>query len=552
MTLKVNMAKENKKNEIVVSNVAAYFSNNLQQIGFNSPQRAVLFSLKEGLDNSLDVVDTMDGEVLPEISVLIEKLGEGHTKNSDKVRIVITDNGTGIPKDLVGKVFGVFLASSKATRQSPTRGSQGLGISAAVNWAQMTQARGVYVITKTKSMKKAISCIVECDIKNNHGIVRDLKEINWDRPHGTSIELILDGKVVVNGESSVTAYLEGTALVNPALNLTYKILDNKEVVIPRVTEELPIVPDPIPPHPHTLKLGEFISHAHNFMDLSVEKWLTTGFSRVAPSVLNEIVKKGFDKKLLKASSSKLTDGDMKKLYQIFQNITLPEPSTKSVLSVGEEALSKSVQRLGNVDFFSVITRKPTICDFRPVQIEVAIARLQNLGTDDYVKVQRFANRVPLVFSKNGCITTEAIKSVNWKAYGLNQSKDSLPVGPYVISVSVVSPGMKFTNAAKECISGDIDGELYEEIRLALIQAGQKLSKFVKKEAKEADLEAKRQYIEKFAPILLDTVFRISEEKVTRRKKAEKGLKQILGRETIEDELELKKVKEKIKNEEKKG
>lgn len=547
------MAKINDKNEIVVSNVASYFSRNLQQIGFNSPQRAVLFSIKEALDNGLDIVDAMDGEVLPEISVIIEKLGEGHTKNSDKIRLVVTDNGTGIRKEDLGNVFGVFLASSKATRQSPTRGSQGLGISAVNNWAQMTQARGVSVITKTKKMKKAISAIVECDIKNNQGVVKNFKEIEWDRPHGTSVEFIFDGKVIVNGESSVTAYLEGTALVNPALNLRYKILDQEEVIIKRVTEELPSVPDPIAPHPHTLKLGEFISHAHEFATLSVEKWLMTGFSRVTNSVINEIVKKGFNKKLIKGQTSKLSDENIKQLYNIFQNLELQEPSTKSVLSIGEESLSKSVQRMGNIDFFSVITRKPTICDFRPVQVEVAIARLQDFKTmDDPVRVMRFANRVPLVFSKNGCITTEAIKSVNWKAYGLSQAKESLPLGPYVMAVSVVSPAMKFTNAAKECISGDIDGELYNEIRLALIQAGQKLSKFVKKEAKEADLEMKRQYIEKFAPVLLDTVFRISEEKDSRRKKAEIGLKKILGREELDAKAELKKAEEKVKELKNKG
>jgi DNA topoisomerase-6 subunit B len=546
------MSKINNKNEIVVSNVASYFSRNLQQIGFNSNQRAVLFSLKEALDNSLDIVDTMDGEVLPEISVIIEKLGEGHTKNSDKIRLVVTDNGTGIQKDDLGKVFGVFLASSKATRQSPTRGSQGLGISAVNNWAQMTQARGVYVITKTKKMKKAICAVVECDTKNNQGIVKNLKEIDWDQPHGTSVEFIFDGKVVVNGESSVTAYLEGTALVNPALNLKYKILDNEEVVIKRVTEALPSVPEPIAPHPHTLKLGEFIAHAHEFANISVEKWLTTGFSRVSPAIINEIIKKGFNKKLIKGNSSALTDEHIKQLYQIIQNLTLQEPSTRSVLSIGEEALSKSVQRMGNIDFFSVITRKPTICDFRPVQIEVAIARLQDVKTiDDPVKVMRFANRVPLVFSKNGCITTEAIKSVNWKAYGLSQAKESLPVGPYVIAVSVVSPAMKFTNAAKESISGDIDGELYNEIRLALIQAGQKLAKFVKKEAKEEDLERKRQYIEMFSPILINCLFDLTKEPQSRRPKMEKGLKTILGRETAEVKEELKAVKAKIAKQEEK-
>ena len=541
------------KNKIIISNVAEYFSRNLQQIGFSTPTKSTLFSLKEAVDNSLDSIDSMDGKVLPDISVIVEKLGEGHAKNSDKIRIVVSDNGPGIDPEFVGQVFGVFLASSKATRQSPSRGSQGLGISSAVNWAQLTQARGVLVVTKTPKMKKAYTCIVECDVKQNKGLIKNESYIDWNKEHGTEIELIFDGKIVVKGESSITAYLEGTALVNPAMTLRYKILDNEEVIINRVSDTLPLLPEPIFPHPHTLKLGEFMNYSHHFPDMPLERWLKTGFSRVNESHINEIVKQGFDKKLLKQTASKLNDEEIKKLYGIIQKMKLPEPSTRSVISIGEEALSKSVQRLGNVDFFSVVTRKPTICDFRPVQVEVAIARVQGMqGEDSTVRVQRFANRVPLIFSKNGCICTEAIKSVNWKAYGLSQSKDSLPLGSYVISVSVVSPAMKFTNAAKECISGDLDGELYEEVRLALINCGQKLAKFVKKEAKEEDLERKRQYIEMFAPILIDCLFDLSGQPKSRRNNIEKGLAKLLGRDTDDAKMALEKENDKIEKEAQSG
>jgi DNA topoisomerase-6 subunit B len=110
----------------------------------------------------------------------------------------------------------------------------------------------------------------------------------------------------------------------------------------------------------------------------------------------------------------------------------------------------------------------------------------------------------------------------------------------------VSPFIKFKNASKETI--DASDELMQEIRLALIQAGQKLSKFVKKEAKEADLEAKRQYIEQFSPILIDCLFEITDEPKTRRAKIEKGLKKILGRDTDEMETELEKHQERIDKE----
>jgi DNA topoisomerase-6 subunit B len=146
--------------------------------------------------------------------------------------------------------------------------------------------------------------------------------------------------------------------------------------------------------------------------------------------------------------------------------------------------------------------------------------------------------VPLQFDKKACVTTQSIESVNWKSYGLNQSKDCLPTGPYIFAVSIVSPFIKFKNASKETI--DASEELMQEIRLALIQAGQKLAKFVKKEAKAAELEAKIRHMEQFAPILIKSLISISKEPKSRKKGLEIGLKKILGRDTNELEAELAK------------
>jgi DNA topoisomerase-6 subunit B len=214
------------------------------------------------------------------------------------------------------------------------------------------------------------------------------------------------------------------------------------------------------------------------------------------------------------------------------------PSTKSVLSIGEATLAKSIQRVGQVDFFSVVSRKPAICDFKPVLVEVAIARLldKSISEDDSVTLLRFANRVPLQFDKSACAMTKAVETVNWRSYGLNQPKDSLPLGPYIIAVSVVSPFIKFKNASKETV--DASDELVEEIRRTLIQAGQRLSKHIRKEAKEEDLEKKLQHIELFAPILVDGACRITKSDLKRREKALEGLAKLLGREADIAEKEL--------------
>jgi len=149
----------------------------------------------------------------------------------------------------------------------------------------------------------------------------------------------------------------------------------------------------------------------------------------------------------------------------------------------------------------------------------------------------------LQFDKSGCAITQAIESVNWKSYGLMQPKDSLPIGPYVFAVSIVSPFLQFKNASKETV--DASEELVEEIRRAAIQAGQKLSRFIKKEFREADLERKLSHIEQFGPVLVETLARIVGAPDSRKKKAQEGLKKLLGRDSAEAVADLQEAESKL-------
>lgn len=536
------------KKEITSSSTAEYFAKNLQQVGFSSPTKAVLTTLKEAVDNSLDACE--EAGLLPEILVTVNKIGAGSSKSSDLVEITVEDNGPGIESDDLAKVYGEYLASSKFGRGQCTRGQQGIGISAATTWAQLTNATGVRVTSKTKNMRKAVSATVDVDIKGNRGILKNKETIDWNKPHGVKVEFRIDGRIQLNGDGGLLTYLEGTTLVNPHLKLNYKLVDNDWVRIERVSDTVPDIPSPTLPHPHTMKLGEFMTHAGLFGKMEFGKFLKQGFSRVQDATLKELVANGLSKNLLAQPTNKMSEDEFKTAFQIIQKTELQSPSTKSVLTVGEESLAKSILRLGDVDFFSVVARKPRIADFKPVVVEVALARFLNRGgSDEPIQLLRFANRVPLQFDKAACAITRAVETVNWRAYGLQQSKESLPLGPYVFAISVVSPFIKFKNASKETIDGS--EELVEEIRRALMQAGQKLSRHIRREHKEADLERKIAHIEQFGPILIEYLGKITNAKETRKKKAEEGLKKLLGRDAqaaekdlSEAELRLQALKEK--------
>jgi DNA topoisomerase-6 subunit B len=312
------------------------------------------------------------------------------------------------------------------------------------------------------------------------------------------------------------------------------------VKIERVASEVPEIPAATLPHPHTMKLGEFMTHAGLYGKISLENFFRKGFSRVSDASIKEIAKK-LPKGLMGKNMLTIKEDEFKKIYTAMHEVELIAPSTRSVLTVGEEGLSKSIQRLGEVDFFSVVTRKPTICDFKPVVVEVAIARFKDRsggpdGQEQQIQLLRFANRVPLQFDKGACAITRAVETVNWRTYGLNQPKDSVPTGPFVFAISVTSPFIKFKNASKETIDGGDD--LIEEIRRALMQAGQKLSRHIRAEGKAADLERKISHIEKFGPILVEGLARIVGAKKERVTKAEAGLQKLLGRDASSAKKEV--------------
>lgn len=517
-----------RTNSITKSSTAEYFAKNLQQVGFSSPVKAVLTTVKEAVDNALDACETAG--ILPDVTVTIRKKGSGSQRNTDLIEIIVQDNGPGLNQEDLAKVFGEYLASSKFGKGQCSRGQQGIGISAATTWAQLTNAKGVVVTTKTKKMRKAVHATINVDIKGNKGILKTKKTIDWKVPHGLKVEFRIDGRVQLNGDGGIITYLEATALLNPHLTLHYNLLDKEPVTTSRVSTDVPVVPPATNPHPHTLKLGEFITHAHLFPTYTLSKLLCQAFSRVTDATLKSFTRQGLPKSILNAKIQRLTQAQFKTVYTAIQNTELQAPSTRSVLTIGEESLAKSIHRMGEVDFFAVVTRKPRICDFKPVVVEVAIARFVVRGEqEDPVRVLRFANRVPLQFDKGNCAITKAIESVNWRSYGLTQPRSAVPRGPYVFAVSVVSPFIKFKNASKETI--DASEELVDEIRLSLMRAGQKLSRHIKRELKAADLERKIQHIEKFGPILVEGLARVVGAGVKRKTTAEAGLAKILGRDT---------------------
>ena len=88
-------------------------------------------------------------------------------------------------------------------------------------------------------------------------------------------------------------------------------------------------------------------------------------------------------------------------------------------------------------------------------------------------------------------------SIDWRSYGLSQSKGALPTGPLVLFVHIASVWVPFTSESKEAIAAY--PEITRELRLALQDCGRRLSSHIRARRREVEEEKKRSYIERYIP-----------------------------------------------------
>ena len=104
--------------------VSEFFTKNRHLLGFDNPAKALLTTVKEAVDNSLDACE--EAGILPELIVEIKELTPGTASAPGKFRVAIEDNGPGIVKAQIPKIFAKLLYGSKFHRLKQSRGQQGI------------------------------------------------------------------------------------------------------------------------------------------------------------------------------------------------------------------------------------------------------------------------------------------------------------------------------------------------------------------------------------------------------------------------------------------
>lgn len=371
--------------------VSEFFAKNRHLLGFDSPRKALLTSVKEAVDNSLDACE--EAGILPEIWVQIEQAGE----SGKRYAVSVQDNGPGIVRKQIPLIFGKLLYGSKFHRLRMSRGQQGIGISAAGMYGVLTTGKPVKIISKTSRKQPAHYYELRIDTKTNQPEILNGKGAGVDVPpgkagdemmrkrgiawvaandldeaveHGTRVTIEMEAKFH-RGRGSVEEYLEQTAIANPHARIHFQGPDGPERLLERANHELPPEPKEIKPHPYGVELGRLVTMLQEHPKLTLSQFLNQSFSRVSPSTARKLC----DAASLstRTTTGKLGRGEADALYEAIQSTRIPPPATDCVVPIGEQRLLAGLHQVVPGEFFTAATRPPGVYRGNPFVIEAALA-----------------------------------------------------------------------------------------------------------------------------------------------------------------------------------
>jgi DNA topoisomerase-6 subunit B len=371
--------------------VSEFFAKNRHLLGFDSPRKALLTSVKEAVDNSLDACE--EAGILPEIWVHIEQVGD----SGNRFRMGVQDNGPGIVRKQIPLIFGKLLYGSKFHRLRMSRGQQGIGISAAGMYGVLTTGKPVKIISKIDKKHPAHYYELRIDTKTNQPEILNGKgegvdipagkggdelmkkhSIEWvgenDRgeaiDHGTRVTIEMEAKFQ-RGKGSIEEYLEQTAISNPHVRIHFIGPDGQERILERASNELPPEPKEIKPHPYGVELGRLVTMLQEHPKVTLSQFLTQSFSRVSHGTAKKLCDTA--KLSTRVTAGKLGRGEADALFKAIQDTKIPPPATDCVVPIGEPRLLAGLRQVVPGEFFTAATRPPSVYRGNPFVIEAALA-----------------------------------------------------------------------------------------------------------------------------------------------------------------------------------
>ena len=697
------IAEELAQSQRAIS-IAEFFEKNKHMLGFDSDARALVTAVKEAVDNALDACE--EAGIKPDIYVEIQEVG-------DYYRLIVEDNGPGITKAQLPKIFGKLLYGSRFHAREQNRGQQGIGISAAVLYAQLTSGKPAKITSRPKGQDEAQYFELIIDTDTNEPEVSVDEVTSWERPHGTRIELEMEANM--RARSSLHDYIQDTAVVNPHARIEFMEPGLDESLKYERVEgaELPDETEEIRPHPHGVELGTLLKMLEATDSYSLSGFVQGEFTRVGgktsdsilanfadrhygrgmawsspqsheeadikAAVEDAVANKGADAtaefaesvtaaieaegrvahhdiaaivteaataieeshdttfgstvrdhaidaawaavtaertadlyELVDAATTtrkddaaieglasrlaeKFDDGthrltrdefrayvdraaDMteehddatfgetarenvvdelwavarqvpddppnvdaiatdrdtaSELLEAMRETDIIAPPTDCLAPIGADLVEKGLRKEFDADFYAASTRDASVHGGDPFIVEAGIAYGGDLPAEGSVEVMRFANRVPLVYQRGACATTDVIKSINWRNYNLDQPGGSgIPNGPAVVMVHVASTNVPFTSESKDAVANV--PEMEDEIELAIREAARELKSYLNK---RQSMQQRREKQDKLATILPEMAEKLTEVTENDELHIDDSLARIMNNVLVEREIE---------------
>ncbi|WP_123534611.1 DNA topoisomerase VI subunit B [Halosimplex salinum] len=662
--------------------IAEFFEKNKHMLGFDSGARGLVTAVKEAVDNALDACE--EAGIAPDVYVEIQEAG-------DYYRLIVEDNGPGITKEQLPKVFGKLLYGSRFHKREQNRGQQGIGISAAVLYSQLTSGKPAKVTSRTQGSADAEYFELIIDTDTNEPEIDVEETTSWERPHGTRIELEMEANM--RARNQLHDYIKHTAVVNPHARIELRE-PSEHMKYERVTDQLPEETEEIRPHPHGVELGTLIKMLDATDSYSVSGFLQGEFTRVggktADSVIDNFRDRHYGREMAWTPPKAHEDADVARaldaavankgadataefadrvsdaldgyervahhelaalvddvaddveekhdttfgstvrenaveagwnavvgagngvdaaddqeyerlradLYGMIDEVTTTQkddatiqgladrlapkfgdaedhrhrftrdeirefvrraadateeyddatfgetarenvveiiweaaervpdeppnvneigddrdvssqlmeamretdiisPPTDCLAPINAELIEEGLRKEYDADFFAASTRDASVHGGDPFIVEAGLAYGGDVEAEGKAEVMRFANRVPLVYQRGACATTDVVKNINWRNYNLDQPGGSgIPNGPVVIMVHIASTNVPFTSESKDAVANV--PELESEIELAMREAARELKSFLKK---RRSMQQRREKQDKLATIL---------------------------------------------------
>lgn len=509
-----------------------FFRKNKQMLGFTGKIRSLTIVFHELITNSFDAAE--EAGILPELNIELKRIGKEHYV------LRHSDNGPGIPEDYVMQVYCSMFAGSKF-RNIQSRGQQGLGCSGCVLLSQMTTGEPARVIScyEEGDELKGVKMKFKMDVKKNKGLLMEKEYIKPEHT-GVCIELHFKDVSYSMAEQGAFEYIRRTMIGNPHAKITFKDPSGHKYIFKRVADIVPVLPKEVLPHPKGVSADDILFMAKHTNKTRYTSMLDTSLSRMSSKRIKELEERtNID---MNKRPKNMTWDEAEAIVNAFKEMKFMAPPTDGLIPIGSEQIEKGMKQILKPEFISTITRKPvTYRGGISFIIEAGIAYGGDSGRvvneQRKSEIMRFANRVPLTFDQGSCAITEALKSIDWRRYGLKDFENT----PVTVFVNIISTQVPYLSTGKQSVSPE--PEIVQEIRQATMKLARQLQKYLrsKKAAKEKEIRSK--VFEDYVPIIIEEAAKLAETSVPQQediqdvlsKVTKRSLAELLGEKVEEDE-----------------